>query len=309
MANIIFALRDKQKDEKNKVETPIYLIYRIGNEKLVYPTGFKVNPDYWQEKNQRVNPNKTECVNKDIINNFLNELRTAVDKFIATAKAERRAVSKQVLKRFIDEHLHPKEQPENTLSGFMDAYIKRADNKTNPNTGKPIATGTKQIYKRCRDLIKEYEKKQRITLDFESVNMDFYEDFTNMLKDKNLATNTIGKVIATLKIFLNEATDRKINTNTTYKSRKFKVTTEISESIYLNDSDLKKLVKLDLTKKPTHDRTRDLFLIGCYTGLRYSDFSNIRPEQITEHENGLQLIEIKQQKTGEKVIIHATPQY
>jgi integrase len=47
-----------------------------------------------------------------------------------------------------------------------------------------------------------------------------------------------------------------------------------------------------------------LFLIGCYTGLRYSDFSIIKPEQIKDG-----YIELKEQtKTGNPVIIpvHAT---
>lgn len=46
------------------------------------------------------------------------------------------------------------------------------------------------------------------------------------------------------------------------------------------------------------DRVRDLFLVGCWTGLRFSDFSRIAPENIKGD-----FIEIETQKTAEPVVI------
>ncbi len=56
--------------------------------------------------------------------------------------------------------------------------------------------------------------------------------------------------------------------------------------------------ELDLSGHPKLENVRDLFLIGCYTGLRYSDYSTIKPEYI---KNGY--LEIIQAKTGSPVII------
>jgi len=44
-------------------------------------------------------------------------------------------------------------------------------------------------------------------------------------------------------------------------------------------------------------KARDMFLIGAFTGLRFSDFSRLKNQDITD------LIEIKTQKTGAKVAI------
>ena len=60
------------------------------------------------------------------------------------------------------------------------------------------------------------------------------------------------------------------------------------------------LHRFDLSATPHLDRARDLFLVGCWTGLRFSDFSQIRPENITEKEDG-KYITIETQKTGELV--------
>jgi hypothetical protein len=44
--------------------------------------------------------------------------------------------------------------------------------------------------------------------------------------------------------------------------------------------ELEKLKKLDLSAKPGMEMMRDLFLVGCYTGLRFSDFSQIKLSNI-----------------------------
>ncbi len=48
------------------------------------------------------------------------------------------------------------------------------------------------------------------------------------------------------------------------------------------------------------DRVRDLFLVGCHTGLRFSDFTTI-PKQSIDISNGY--ISIKTQKTNKPVVI------
>ena len=50
MLNINFNLRDA----KAQKETPLRIILRYNNQKLVYPSGLKINPKYWNEKEQTV---------------------------------------------------------------------------------------------------------------------------------------------------------------------------------------------------------------------------------------------------------------
>ena len=54
----------------------------------------------------------------------------------------------------------------------------------------------------------------------------------------------------------------------------------------------------DFSQNKKLEKTRDLFIIGCYTGLRFSDFSQLTSDNIS---NGR--IKIKTQKTGEIVVI------
>jgi len=101
---------------------------------------------------------------------------------------------------------------------------------------------------------------------------------------------------------MSEATERGINTNLAFRSKRFQVVSENTPSIYLSEVELEELYKLDLSSNPRIERVRDLFLIGCWTGLRFSDFSNITQENIQDDQ-----IEITTKKTVEPVIIPFHP--
>ena len=120
-----------------------------------------------------------------------------------------------------------------------------------------------------------------------------------MILEKDYAVNTIGRYINTLITLLNEATERGLNTNMTYKSKRFVVDKEETENIFLNDNELEDIYLLDLSKTPKLENARDLFLIGCYTGLRFSDFQQLDLSKLTK-EN---ILEVRQKKTQKRLII------
>lgn len=67
------------------------------------------------------------------------------------------------------------------------------------------------------------------------------------------------------------------------------------------------MFNLDLSNNPRLDRVRDLFLIGCYSGLRFSDFIRIRPDYIIR-EDGVEMIQIFTKKTDTEVVIPLVPE-
>jgi len=97
---------------------------------------------------------------------------------------------------------------------------------------------------------------------------------------------------------LNDATERGLNTNMAYKSKRFKVVSEDVENIYLTDKELSDLLKHDLSKNKRLDRVRDLFYIGCNTGLRFSDLGKVTKENIIDGQ-----LHVKTIKTNESVVI------
>ena len=92
-----------------------------------------------------------------------------------------------------------------------------------------------------------------------------------------------------LKTFLNYATEKEINHNLAYK--KFKVTTEQVDIVYLTEKELLKLNSLKL-KSARLKNVRDIFCLACFIGLRFSDLHKIKSENIKDG-----MLNIKTEKT------------
>ena len=104
---------------------------------------------------------------------------------------------------------------------------------------------------------------------------------------------------------MNEAVDRNLTKNLEYRNKKFRVLEEQVDKIYLTQKELKVIYEMQLTGiYQKLEKVRDLFIIACYTGLRFSDLIQVRPENINDV--GTQ-IKVRTEKTSEIVIIPLHP--
>lgn len=273
-----------------------------------------INPKFWDSKTKRAKQISKFREHPEF-NLRLDKISVQIKNVYRDYLDDKKEIpTPEILKSLLDIDFKKVTNKPKTFFDFFQSIIEDsiAGGRVQPQTGKPYSAATIQVYKNTLKRLKTFqealnnsnEASKKRKIDFNTIDIDFYTDFTEYLsKANNLATNTIGKDIKILKVILNEATERGLNTNIQFKSRKFSTTTEQTDSIYLDDKDLNELEKLDLSKNSRLDNVRDLFLIGCYTGLRFSDFSILTPEQINDG-----YIEIKEQtKTGNPVVIPVHP--
>jgi integrase len=298
------------RDPKATKPTPIICVVRFENQRLNFGFGFKVVPSHWDARKSRVK-NVVDALDKQQINEWLRETEEAIGKIITDMKAARVALTKEAVKARIDAYLKPAEataEPERlTLIGFIEDIIKTAPERVNNETGKQVNERTIRKYRTTLRVLKAFAKTYHRPVDFDTMDLDFYDAFTAYLTKKvGLAVNTVGKYIQNLKGFLNEAAAKSrtlgVEVNPEFKNSRFRVLKEDADSVYLNEQELHKLITLDLAKQPRLERVRDLFLVGCYTGLRFSDFTAIRPEYIKDG-----FIRMEQQKTKGRVVIPCHP--
>lgn len=212
-------------------------------------------------------------------------------------------VTSEWLNNCIANYINPhKDQAPVTMFEYIERFIKRSENAINPKTGNPISLRIRRDYLTTFTHLKNFAGKREI--DFNDIDLDFYGSFVNYLQTvpkvngKAYKANTVGKFIKNLKTFMNKATEEGINTNLRYKANGFTKIQIDSDNIYLNETELDLIQKLDLTNRPALERVRDLFIVGCWTGLRFGDLSRIRPENIKDN-----LIHTTQSKTGDRVVI------
>jgi integrase len=77
---------------------------------------------------------------------------------------------------------------------------------------------------------------------------------------------------------------------------------EETDSIYLTESEILQLLEIKDFDDSVHEQVRDVFVVGCFTAMRFSDYSTIDPSAIRDNR-----LEFVQKKTGGKVTIPIHP--
>ena len=297
MANVKFIIRDMDADS----EQTIYITSRFGrNEKLMYATPLKIEPLFWDGKKERVK-NSKYCTNKDEVNAAITTIDSKVNSFIAESIAKGESITKESLRSFLDTCFGKKVAAAHDFHSFFAEFIRLCDTRVSPRRGgQTIDYKTKREYARTYYYIQEYEKKRKIRLEFRSITQTFFNDFVAFLQELGLSTNTIWHKTVSLKAVMKAANEQELTDNTKYQL--FKNVSEESQAIALSENELDILARFDFSSSARLERTRDLFLVGCWTGLRFSDFTRIREENIKDD-----MITIQQQKTNEFVTIPLHP--
>jgi integrase len=292
------------KDANSKNETSIILDYSFGrNNRLKFATGYKVKPKNWDKTNQRIRSVATiknrEKVNSDLLN-FSSEFLDAVSRLEEEEKQDKNKL-KILLSKIIrkTENLDIKIK---TFFEFADDFIKRKEDQAKNLGAVKLSPITVRSYKQTINRIKEFNANVKYNLDFENIDLKFYYSFIKYLEDQNYSINTIGKHIKNLVTILNRASEDGVNTHFKYKHSEFKTVSMESFSIYLTESEIDALYKVDLSKNKKWELARDIFLIGYYTGQRISDYNGIKKEQIKNFE-GKEVFEFNQQKTSKRIYV------
>ena len=300
MANISFRLNNGNKTIFDK-EYSIYLRYKYGRIiDLNKSIGVKAKPEFWNSDKQIIK-NRSEVTNRQSINEMLAELKLRFKKFETDLKTKGKEPSKKLAENHFKAYFDKTESKETTS---LFEYIKEFQNR--PDVKKTRSKGTLKNYKLTENFLKRFNDK-KYTVDFDTIDMDFYNDFIEWAETQSLSKNYIGKHINTLKTFLTNATNDKVNNYKEFQNPRFKVLKETAQNIFLSLDELDKIYKKDFSHLPKLDQARDLFLIGAYTGLRVSDFNYLKPENIF-NDNGIDFLRVETKKTKKEVIIPLRPE-
>jgi len=333
MPTVNFYLK-KTADETEK--QLIYLQFKYSGTKFVYAFGEKVYPGKWNGKmkgarkvyiggdwdfeKQRVKSNKkTTADGQHSLNDLLDNLKALLEK---TYKEEIKngVPSKATLKTHLDAFFYKNltdeaTSKERSLFSLIERFI-AGDIKAK---GKDKSQSSLDNYSAVKKHLLDYQSKKKYRIDFDTITLDFFYSYVSFLKKykwskdpekpPGLSQNTIAKDIRLLKVFMAEGIELGWTDNYQFKKKNFTVTDEDTDAVYLTEREVMKLYYHDLSAHKSFkklDQVRDLFVVGCFTGLRYSDYSNIKPENIVRNDGQL-YIKMVTQKTKELVIIPANP--
>ncbi len=276
MANVNFYLRNN----KVKKATMINMLFTFENQKVKIPTGININPKYWNNSQQTAR-NLMEFNDHSKINKQLSIYKSIIlDVYDNQCKEEGGTTPESIKRDFFASKDSPvKKIRQKTFWDYFDEFIEFKRNelpdiRDYDNSLRKHLKKTEELFGRSLSfsLLKEknggFIKRMDDYLTFEAINAK---------GEPGLSANTVGKQFKNLKVFLNWYFEKE---PTASFSRKHMVTkTQEVDNIYLTESDLTKLANKELTNE-YEARVRDLFIVGCETGLRFSDFIRITKDHV-----------------------------
>lgn len=167
---------------------------------------------------------------------------------------------------------------------------------------------TKKQQESAKNVIERYSKVINKKLRFEDITVDFRNDFVKYLKTTKhekgdyYKPNTIARIFKNIKTWMGAAYDKGLTSNNDFKKKAFGVQKEEVDTVYLKAPEIEQMYNTDLSGSPRLEKIRDVFIIMCCTGVRYSDYLLLKKENILP--SGLIRITTKKTKTPVEIPMH-----
>lgn len=244
---------------------PIYIaLYQGDATELIY-TGQRVKISEWSVKD-RAPKNHNSDVSKSI-----DKVKTAVKKVIARMELEDQLVTPFSVKIAYMEDLsskeHLREQSDKKARVEMITVCKLADRWTEDELFRFRKSSQRSVKESINAFTSYLKSVGFATLERKSLNQTIISGYERyLLEKKKLADNTHGKRMKHLKWFLKWLD---------FDVSKIKLRSSKKPIISLTMDELKRLEAVDVSFSAEYQKAKDMFLLGCYTGLRISDLKRL----------------------------------
>ena len=245
--------------------------------KIYFSTHIHLKPNQWNRKKCMV----VRHPEADALNYYLQESMMKLEQKEMEIWRRGREVTLEILKQ----ELNPEE--EHSFLSFVREEIASSTMKES----------TRKNRNTTLQLLSQYKPH----LAFDEVTSGFIHDFEKFMYKKGLEMNTVAKHLKHLRVWVNEAIGKGRMEASDYAFRSYKIRTSESKHTHLLPEELQKLETVKLPAgKGELEHSLDAFLFCCYTGLRYSDFVNLKVNNIVELE-GCPWLLFHSVKTGVEV--------
>jgi integrase len=191
---------------------------------------------------------------------------------------------------------YPREQ-ENGKSFllFIEHYITESE--------KLKSRATVRQYRNTLRLLLDFSIKVQ-NIDFHDIDLSFYANFKGYMDEAGYSESYFSNQIKNIRLFMNEATERGYNGYLQYKNRKFIAPQVTADKIYLTMKEIRSIHSVKLPASENLETIRDMFVVACHTGLRFSDLVRLQPSNFIVEE---QMMCLRTKKTDTLVYIPLSP--
>lgn len=260
----------------------------------------------WKNKNPNI---ETHIHN---VRSRINDVERFTNSFIGNSSLHGEDLNFDELRDYLNDQCKPikrtsKSEKTESLLKYLSSFIKGMEEgkiliTSRNGAGKVYRPNTIKAYKALETILNEYLVLKKLgDLKFEKINDRFYKDFQQYIYGLGFTPNHFGNLIKNIKHIMKRAQLDRLHLNEDYK--RFKKTSNESDSIALTESEVQRMFDYKFTDEPKLEKYRDIFLIGVYSAMRFSDYSRLDKTNFKTLDSGEFVIVIKHKKTGKNVII------
>lgn len=193
---------------------------------------------------------------------------------------------------------------------FIQDYIERKKQMVNKTTQRKIVSGTIYNHYNALKRLQEFCNDNRLAFTWQLFDNRLEERLTAWLLGQEYSANTIASTFSIIKVWLKEAELNNIEIDKCYHSYTTKC--QDVENIYLTEEEINRLyaikfedeaVKAVVGDKARVEETRDLFVVACWTGLRFGDWQDLSNVEIRSNDTMV----VHTHKTNATVVIPMHP--
>ena len=223
-------------------------------------------------------------------------LEQAIENIVLADKREELA-HMELLKKEIE---HKKK---GNVKSFIIEHISKIQNgEARTTTKEKYAKYSQKNWGQFKRVILNFYDKHPFTWD--DIDVSFVDRYISYLEGVGYMRNTIEKHVSLFKTLVGIAERQGLHKNhlayNLLKSPQVKEEDK-AKKIYLTKEEISAMYEMPLDG--FYEQVKDVFLIGCFTALRFSDYGRINKSNIGLTHKGTKVIRIRQEKTSSPVVI------
>ena len=297
MAKVSFLLYAPKSDKP----TPIIASMTFNGQRHKLYSGLSIHPQHWNAEDQKALTRGYSHTNNGKLNDTLEDLAKRLLKYYDDHRAVNTLPTLEQLK-VVATPAAPESAPEpgpnaapapDLLTTFANWVDHRALTQS-PNTVR--------TYRTTLNHLRGLQVAEGFAVDFDTVGNGFAERFARyLLTKRNLVDSVIHKNLFRVKHFLRWAQEN--GYPVAVETKKFRWQYQEPDILTLTRAEVQQLAGLDLSARPGLDNARALFMLGVYTGLRFSDVVALKPEHVQADR-----LRFTTQKTRHTLIVPIRPE-
>ena len=261
----------------------------IDRKPIEIPTGYSVEPKYWNAQAMRIKSNCPTVKNVTRLNNMLRTIQVSLeDKVI---QLQQNGEIKNMSLKQLKAHLMDRD--------IQDHFVLSYCNQVIAQISASGRAGNAQVYRTLYMSLKNYLEGQDIPM--KSISFKWLKSYETWYLSKGNSINGLSFYMRTLRAVLKRALKERIITNETYPFDEYSIRQEKTKKRAMTAQELDAFKNFVPTSQ-AQEKAKDYFLMSFYMmGASFIDLVHLRMNNI---QNGR--IEYKRKKTGQQHSIKIT---